>query len=43
MREIWLDEKFSAFRNLKKNKCTNCVSKEDYQEGCRLGIDIDLC
>lgn len=43
LREIWMGEKFSEFRNSKKNKCVNCNNKILCQDGCRLGIDIDLC
>lgn len=43
LREIWQGEKFAAFRNRKKEKCTNCGRKELCQDGCRLGVDIELC
>lgn len=43
LRQIWLGEKFTAFRKWKKEECDNCERKEFCQGGCRLGIDIDLC
>ncbi len=43
IREIWQGEKFIAFRERKKEKCSNCGCRELCQDGCRLGIDIELC
>ena len=43
LREIWVSEKFTVFRNWKKEKCTNCDQKGACQGGCRLGLDVDLC
>lgn len=43
LREIWQGEKFTAFKKRKKEKCYNCVKREVCQDGCRLGLDIDLC
>lgn len=43
LREIWMGEKFSDFRKNKKKKCIDCNDKVACQDGCRLGIDIDLC
>lgn len=43
LREIWMGEKFTVFRNQKKEKCRNCIQKGFCQDGCRLGLDIDLC
>ena len=43
IREIWQGEKFVAFRERKKEKCSNCVRRELCLDGCRLGINIDMC
>ncbi len=43
LREIWNGEKFVAFRKRKKEKCGNCGRREICQDGCRLGINIELC
>lgn len=43
LREIWMGEKFATFREQKKEKCINCGQRELCQDGCRLGIDIELC
>lgn len=43
LREIWLGKKFSTFREKKKEKCVSCTHRLLCQDGCRLGIDIDLC
>lgn len=43
LRAIWMGEKFTDFRNRKKEKCTNCEHRLLCQDGCRLGVDIDLC
>lgn len=43
LREIWNGEKFVAFRKRKKKKCGNCGRREICQDGCRLGINIELC
>lgn len=43
LREIWMGEKFASFREQKKGKCINCGKREHCQDGCRLGIDIELC
>jgi radical SAM protein with 4Fe4S-binding SPASM domain len=43
IREIWQGEKFVAFRERKKEKCSNCGRRELCLDGCRLGINIDMC
>ena len=43
LREIWQGEKFVAFREQKKEKCSSCGQMELCRGGCRLGIDIDVC
>lgn len=43
LREIWHGEKFEAFRNQKKKKCHDCEKRVICQDGCRIGLDIDLC
>ena len=43
IREIWQGEKFVVFRERKKEKCSNCGHRELCLDGCRLGIDIDMC
>lgn len=43
LREIWMGEKFTEFRMRKKRKCINCGHRQLCQDGCRLGVDIDLC
>lgn len=43
LREIWMREKFTSFRSRKKEKCVDCMQKQICQDGCRLGLDIDLC
>lgn len=43
LREIWMGKIFSEFRDRKKRKCVECRNKTLCQDGCRLGIDIDLC
>jgi radical SAM protein with 4Fe4S-binding SPASM domain len=42
IREIWQGEKFVAFRERKKEKCSECVHRELCLDGCRLGV-IDMC
>lgn len=43
LREIWRGDKFVAFREQRKVKCSSCRQMELCQGGCRLGIDIDMC
>jgi len=43
IREIWQGEKFIDFRERKKVKCSNCGRRELCLDGCRLGINIDMC
>lgn len=43
LREIWIGEKFTDFRVWKKTKCIGCGNRQHCQDGCRLGVDIDLC
>lgn len=43
LREIWQGEKFVAFREQRKEKCSSCGQMELCRGGCRLGIDIDMC
>ena len=43
LKEIWQGEKFIAFREQKKEKCSSCGQMELCRGGCRLGIDIDVC
>lgn len=43
LKEIWVGERFTSFRKREKEKCINCKEKRLCQNGCRLGIDIDLC
>lgn len=43
LREIWQGEKFVAFREHRKEKCSSCRQMELCRGGCRLGIDIDVC
>jgi radical SAM additional 4Fe4S-binding domain len=43
LRDIWMGEKFTSFRSQKKAKCDNCRSRGLCHDGCRLGVDIDLC
>ena len=43
LKEIWLGDKFSLFRNTRKDKCVICEYKQLCMGGCKLGIDIDLC
>ncbi|WP_349674884.1 SPASM domain-containing protein [Lacrimispora sp.] len=43
LREIWMGEKFDNFRSRKKERCTTCNSRLLCQDGCRLGVEIDLC
>ena len=43
IREIWNGKKFVNFRERKKEKCYNCNRREICQNGCRLGLDIELC
>lgn len=43
LREIWQGEKFVAFREQRKEKCSSCRQMELCRGGCRLGIDIDMC
>ena len=43
LREIWMGKKFSEFREKKKDKCKGCKNRILCRDGCRLGIDIDLC
>ena len=41
--EIWFGEKFSSFRLRSKSRCTKCGQRITCRNGCRLGIEIDLC
>ena len=43
LREIWQGDKFVAFREQRKEKCSSCRQMELCRGGCRLGIDIDMC
>ncbi|RHS80089.1 radical SAM protein [Ruminococcus sp. AM44-9AT] len=43
LREIWRGDKFVAFREQRKVKCSSCRQMKICQGGCRLGIDIDMC
>lgn len=43
LREIWRGKTFSAFREKSKEKCFNCKQKSLCQNGCRLGMNIELC
>lgn len=43
LREIWQGDKFVAFREQRKEKCSSCRQTELCRGGCRLGIDIDMC
>lgn len=43
LREIWMGEKFTNFRARKKEKCIDCMHSQLCQDGCRLGMNIDLC
>lgn len=43
IREIWMGEKFTTFRAQNKEKCINCSQQYLCRDGCRLGVDIDLC
>lgn len=43
LREIWRGKTFSAFREKSKGKCFNCEQKSLCQNGCRLGMNIELC
>lgn len=43
LREIWQGDKFVAFREQRKKKCSSCRQMELCRGGCRLGIDIDMC
>lgn len=43
LREIWMGDQFKAFRNRKKDKCFHCDQQIFCQDGCRLGMNIDLC
>lgn len=43
LREIWQGEKFTDFRSWKKERCITCGKRLLCQDGCGLGIDIDLC
>lgn len=43
IREVWMGEKFTNFRKHEQEKCINCSKKLLCQNGCRLGLDIDLC
>lgn len=43
IREIWQGEKFVDSRERKKAKCSNCGRIDICLDGCRLGINIDMC
>ena len=43
LREIWRGKTFSTFREKSKEKCFNCKQKSLCQNGCRLGMNIELC
>lgn len=43
LREIWMGERFTSFREREKEKCSSCCHRRICQDGCRLGMDIDLC
>lgn len=43
LREIWQGDKFVAFREQRKEKCSSCRQTELCRGGCGLGIDIDMC
>lgn len=41
--DVWNGEVFKTFRNIKKEKCTNCKFGKVCDSGCKLQLDIDLC
>lgn len=43
LRQIWQGEKFVAFREQKKEKCSKCKRRILCQDGCRCGMHIELC